>query len=376
MGQLFDRITRVCRAELNSNRCDYQNDYLNEGTALVTGGSIIGASIGKVGILAGGTGYSLGTVPLTALGALTGAALYEALRSLLENDPSSISAAMLGATAGAATSAAIGGVGIAVSGGAIGVGMASMAAGGAVIGLGFIGLNRLLQQGIDPEKLLDSAIEQMETDLRNLRQASINVIASQKRLQQQCEKAQAEVNEWERRVQLALQKGEDDLAWQALNRKKMHSGILSSPEVQIDQEPLSVKNLKQNLMLLEAKTMRINLKAQIVSAKINAQLDSLNTSSAMTAFECMEDKVLKLEARSQAAAELAGADLESQFAALESSDVDLELEAMKQEMMAGLSQLHRSLPEFTNSQSQKNQAPNDSAIDTELEDLKRQLDNL
>lgn len=84
---------------------DYRENYLNGGTALVVGGAITGASIGKVGILAGGTGYSLGAVPLAAAGVLTGAALYEALRSLIEDDDSSASAAAIRAAAGTATSA-------------------------------------------------------------------------------------------------------------------------------------------------------------------------------------------------------------------------------------------------------------------------------
>jgi hypothetical protein len=73
MGQLFNRINRVVRANLNSsNENNYKRNYLNEGTALIAGGAVTGASIGKVGILAGGTGYSLGAVPLAAVGALTG----------------------------------------------------------------------------------------------------------------------------------------------------------------------------------------------------------------------------------------------------------------------------------------------------------------
>jgi len=71
------------------------------------------------------------------------------------------------------------------------------------------------------------------------------------------------------------------------------------------------------------------LKARI-SAKAQEQLQStvgrLGTNS--DSFERMEEKVLMQEARAQSAAELVGADLESQFAALESgSDVDDELAA-------------------------------------------------
>jgi phage shock protein A len=380
MGQLFNRISRVVRAELNSSKSDCQRSYLSEGTVLVVGGALTGSSIGKVGILAGGAGYSLGAVPLAAAGALTGAALYEALQSIIEGDASSASAAAIGAAGGAATSAAIGGVGIAVGGSAIGVGMASMAMGGAVVGLGLVGINRLLQQDIDPEKLLDSAIEQMEADFQKARQASINVIASQKRLQHQYEKTEAEVNLWEKRARLVLQKGDEQLAREALIRKKTHSGILSSLKVQLNQEPTSVKNLKQNLTLLEAKiseakTMRICLKSRILAAKANGQLQStvgrMDASSAMSEFERMEEKVLQLEARSQAAVELSGVSLEKQFALLESDiNFDEELAALKEQILGSVqqsqSQLHDSVP----SKSRLSHA----ALDAEFEDLKRMLD--
>jgi len=388
---LFDRISRVVRAELNSSEGNDEESYLSGGSALVAGGAVAGASIGKVGILAGGTGYSMGAVPLAALGALTGAALYEALRSLIEGDTSSAPAATLGAAAGAATSVAIGGVGVAVGGSAIGVGIASMAAGGAVVGLGLFGLNRLLQQGIDPEKLLDGAIEQMEADVQKARQASISVLASRKRLQQQYDQTQAEVNKWKQKAQIALHKGDEYLAREALSRKKMHTGILSSLKAQLDQEPVSVRNLKQYLTLLEAKisqakTMRTRLTAQIADAKLNGQLQAtvgnLGTSSAMAAFERMEEKVLQLEARSQAAAELSGADLESYFAALELGDADLELEAMKAQMLAprtfqNQDQLPETASAATSSQAKTTASPQDQqAVDAELEDLKKQLDQL
>lgn len=381
MGQLFDRFSRLIRAEVSYRKRDSDENYLTEGRALVAGGAVAGASIGKVGILAGGAGYSIGAIPLAAAGALTGAALYEVLRSHLEGDASSAGAAAIGAVAGATTSAAIGGVGVAVGGSAIGVGMASMAAGGAAVGLGLVGLNRLLQQGIDPEKLLDSAIEEMETDARNARQAIVNVMAAQKQLQQQYDRAEAEVNQWKHRAELALQKGDEQLAREALIRKKTHDKTLNSLKNQLDQEPTSVKALKKNLALLEAKiaeakTMRTRLKAQIATARANGQLpsrvNSLSSGSAMSAFERMEEKVLQMEARSQAATELAGLDLESQFAQLESgSDVDDELAAMKAQLLGNTAPKQAQLPSAITTTS-----PRDTAVDIELEALKSQLDQL
>lgn len=380
MGQLFDRVSRVVRADLNSSQCDRAENYLNEGSALMAGGALTGVSIGKVGILAGGTGYSLGVVPLGAAGALTGLALYEALRWLTEGDTSSGSAAAIGAAAGVATSAAIGGVGVAVGGSAIGVGMASMAVGGAVVGLGLVGLNRLLQQGLDLEKLLDSAIDQMEIDGRNARQAMIQVIACQKRLQQQHDETQAEVNTWNQRAQLALQKGDENLAREALVRKNMHSGVLRSLQTQLNPDTASIKKLKKYLPLLEAKiaeakAMRATLKAQLAAAKLNGQLqrvDGMGTSSAMAAFERMEEKVLQMETRSQVTEELSTVSLDNHFASLTSDNLDEELAAMKAQML-GTSQPSQSQRP---SSEPSNDLPDGTAFDAELEDLKRMLDRL
>jgi len=85
----------------------------------------------------------------------------------------------------------------------------------------------------------------------------------------------------------------------------------------------------------------------------------------------MEEKVQALEARSQAAAELAGADLESQFAALEGApEVDSELEALKGKL-SGSSEAP-SLP----AGAEGVQPVKVSEVDTELEELRRSIDKL
>ncbi|UBF29633.1 PspA/IM30 family protein [Kovacikia minuta CCNUW1] len=263
-----------------------------------------------------------------------------------------------------------------------------MAAGGAVAGLGLVGLNRLLQQGDDLEKLLEHAIEQMQTALQNTRQAVANAIATQKRLQHQLNQAQTEANNWQQRAQLALQKGDETLAREALIRKKTHTENAATLKAQLDQQTTTVDALKKNLIALEgkiseARTKRNMLKARASAAKANEQLQSTvaskNTGSAMAAFERMEDKVLQMEARSQAAAELAGADLESQFAALESgSNVDDELEAMKAQLLGGSQAKAQLLGTETISSGNPSSIgkTTEDLIDVNLEDLKTKLDQL
>lgn len=242
-------------------------------------------------------------------------------------------------------------------------------------------LNAAVSSAEDPEKILEQAIIDMQEDLVQLRQAVAGAIASQRRMQQQANQAQTEANNWQQRAQLALQKGDESLAREALSRKKAQTETATALKTQLDQQTVTVDTLKRNLIALEgkiseAKTKKDMLKARASAAKANEQLQGtvgrLGTGSAMGAFERMEDKVLQMEARSQAAAELAGADLESQFAQLESgTNVDDELAAMKAQLQgapANQAQLPASAPTTS--------APQDQAVDAELEALKTQLDQL
>ena len=87
----------------------------------------------------------------------------------------------------------------------------------------------------------------------------------------------------------------------------------------------------------------------------------------------MEEKVEAMEATGQAAAELAGADLESQFAALEGgSDVDDELAALRNQLKGGPESV--ALP--ASEQSQAVTPVKVEEVDADLEDLKRSIDKL
>ena len=242
-------------------------------------------------------------------------------------------------------------------------------------------LNDMVSKAEDPEKILEQAIIEMQEDLVQLRQAVARAIAAQKRTEQQYNKNQAEANNWQKRAQLALTKGDENLAREALMRKKTNADTAAALKQQLDQQTTQVDTLKRNLIALEskiseAKTKKDMLKARAKAAKANEQLQStigsLGTGSAMAAFDRMEEKVMELEASSQAAGELGGVGLEQQFAQLEAgSGVDDELEAMKAQI-AGASPSQEALPP---SQKQSS-SPSDSVVDAELEELRSQLNKM
>ncbi|WP_439516912.1 PspA/IM30 family protein [Limnospira sp.] len=239
-------------------------------------------------------------------------------------------------------------------------------------------LNDLVNKAEDPEKILEQAIIEMQEDLIQLRQAVAQTIAQQKRSQQQYNQAQSQANQWQSRAQLALQKGDENLAREALQRKKGYVETANTLEMSLRQQTEQVETLKRNLVSLEskiseAKTKKNMLKARAQAAKANEQLNNLlggiNTSSATSAFERMEEKVMIQEAKSQATAELMDSDLEEQFIKLEAgSDVDDELAAMK----AQLAGAPANQPQLSPSEPTDSSASNPE-IDNELEELRREL---
>ncbi|MBM5823995.1 MAG: PspA/IM30 family protein [Cyanobacteria bacterium M_surface_10_m2_119] len=247
--------------------------------------------------------------------------------------------------------------------------------------------NAVISSMEDPSKILDQSVEDMQRDLVKLRQAVATAIASQKRIQNQAEQADAQAKTWYERAELALKKGEESLAREALSRRKTYQDTATALNGQLQSQAGQVEQLKKSLLQLEskiaeAKTKKDMLKARAQAAQAQEQLQSavsgLGTDNAMAAFERMEEKVQSLEARSQAAAELAGADLESQFAALEGSDVDEELAALRSRLQGG--QLEGA-PEPIALPAEGGPAPQlepaqVAQVDAELEELKRSIDKL
>ncbi|XP_042471361.1 probable membrane-associated 30 kDa protein, chloroplastic [Zingiber officinale] len=240
--------------------------------------------------------------------------------------------------------------------------------------------NSILSSMEDPEKILDQAVLEMNDDLTKMRQATAQVLASQKRLENKYKAAQLASDEWYRKAQLALGRGDEDLAREALKRRKSYADSANSLKAQLDQQKTVVDNLVSNTKLLESKiqearSKKDTLKARAQSAKtatkVSEMLGNVNTSSALSAFEKMEEKVLAMESQAEALNQLTTDDLEGKFALLESSSVDDDLATLKKEL-SGRS-MKGELPAGRTAASSSNvsSAFGDMDIERELNELRK-----
>jgi len=206
-------------------------------------------------------------------------------------------------------------------------------------------VNQALNKMEDPEKVLDQAVVDMQNDLVKIRQSYAEIFATQKRSQKQRDEADSAAVDWYRRAQLALEKGDEDLAKEALTRRQIQVEVRDGLESTIEKQAVAIDKLYNSMTALDnkitdAKRQKDAMVARARTAKANTQvtdlLNAVGDNNSMEAFDRMKVKVETMEAKAEVAGELAAsssgssASLEDRFKELESGDVvSEELEKMK-----------------------------------------------
>src|SRR2546428_432388 len=174
-------------------------------------------------------------------------------------------------------------------------------------------LNSLINKAEVPEKMLDQVMMQMREQLAEARREVAVTIADEKRLGTQLEAELEQVREWEQRAMLAVQKGDDELAREALRRKADHEQIAIGYKKQWDAQKASTENLKNALRALSQKIEEAARKKNLLIARqkraeaqkhIHEVMTGLTDTSAFESFDRMTSKVEQIEAQADAAVEL------------------------------------------------------------------------
>jgi len=207
-------------------------------------------------------------------------------------------------------------------------------------------LNDLISRSEDPEKMLNQVVLDMNNQLVEAKKQVAASIADEKRLAKQFEQESSNASEWERRAMMALRAGNEELAKEALNRKKEHDALATTFKDQWQKQKAAVDQLKRALRMLNDKIEEAKRKKNVLVARkkraeaqraIQETMSGLKDQSAFETFDRMAGKIDQLEAEAEAGAELSeeytGDVLASQFAHLEkSAGADEELLALKRKM--------------------------------------------
>lgn len=200
-------------------------------------------------------------------------------------------------------------------------------------------VNSTLDEMENPIELLDQKIRDMQTQLNTAKLNSAQIIGNAHEVQKKIESCEIEVKDYDDKVKLAISKGNEDLAKRALAKKLESEKKLQSLKSSYETARAQADKIKKNLAALESEIEKTrnyrdeaaarfsNAKA---SQKVNEVLANVQTKSNSIDIDSIERKIQKHEALANGLNELRDIDtFESEFEALNSVDLDLELEKYK-----------------------------------------------
>ena len=200
-------------------------------------------------------------------------------------------------------------------------------------------LNDLLDRAEDPEKTIKQLLIDMNNQLIQVKTQVAASIADEKRLHARYQEGQEQADEWQRKAELAVEKGDDELAKQALARRNTFAQTASGFQEQWQAQSAQVQTLKDALRSLESKVSEAETKKDLLIARsrrakaeetVHKTLSGVRGVGAISDFERLEEKVEHQEARASAYTDLATDTLDTQFATLEQeSEIDQQLRELK-----------------------------------------------
>jgi len=205
-------------------------------------------------------------------------------------------------------------------------------------------INAMLDQAEDPAKMLDQLTRDMRDGIVQSRTEVAKMIADEKELEANAQRSQGLADEWQKKAELAVQKGAEDLAREALHRKIDYANNAKVYQDQLGAQHQAVEKAKTDLHDLQEKydsTVRNRESLLARHRRAQAQQQVAKVAASMSTFDPaselnrMEERIRLEEARASAQGELSRDTTEDRFAQLtQNSAVDDELQKLKAQVAA------------------------------------------
>ena len=166
-------------------------------------------------------------------------------------------------------------------------------------------INAMLDKAEDPEKLIRLMIREMEDTLVEIKTACAGVMAGSKKIQRQLEALRDRIGYWEEKAALAVKKGRDDLAREALIEKRKFSRQTDSLENELAEHEDLIQQYQDDIRQLEEKLKSARDKQRMLvqrhihaQSKIRAQkeIQRIDSSETIMKFGELENRIERMEA--------------------------------------------------------------------------------
>lgn len=207
-------------------------------------------------------------------------------------------------------------------------------------------LNDAVDAVTDPGQEIALMLDDLADNIRKSELDLKQSIVDQKMMERKLEQLRKDEATWNTRAEGAVNLGDDTLARAALQRKAELSAEVQATDEALVQQRKLVEDLRMGINTSKTKLKALNLRrgslmAQARATKQNGGMSSIpGDAGAGVRMDAIEDKIARLEALNEVAAESADgkiqeAALDAKLAALENkSGTDDALEALKAKMRA------------------------------------------
>ena len=206
-------------------------------------------------------------------------------------------------------------------------------------------INAMLDAAEDPEKLIRLIVQEMEDTLIEVKANCAGAIASRKKAERAEAAARAAVAEWHDRAGLAIDRGREDLAREALKEKKKYeekADLFAEEAIACGE---IVAQYKQDIAAVEEKIQAARDKHRLLVQRhtrarnhkaTQTTLRKADSLEALARFDRLENRIERMEAEADLVDPARNASLVEKFEALRGDEaIDQELAALKQQRQGG-----------------------------------------
>ena len=200
-------------------------------------------------------------------------------------------------------------------------------------------INAMLDKAEDPEKLIKLMIREMEDTLVEIKTACAGVMASGKKIQRQLDSHRSQSRNWSEKAELAVNKGRDDLAREALIEKRKFTQRTESLEQDLAEHDQLIEQYHADIRQLEDKLKNARDKQRLLvqrhvhaRRKIQAQKDirRIDSSDSLIKFDELENRIERMEAEADLINYGSKTSLEDELERLSvDEEIEDELQALK-----------------------------------------------
>ncbi len=166
-------------------------------------------------------------------------------------------------------------------------------------------ISAMLDKAEDPEKLIRLMIREMEDTLVEIKSACAGVMANSKKVERQLEGLADRAQYWGEKAEIAVTKGRDDLAREALVEKRKFTRRVETLQNELAEYDLLIEQYQDDIRQLEEKLKSARDKERmLVQRHIHAQrkkraqeeIRRVDSTEAIFKFDELENRIERMEA--------------------------------------------------------------------------------